>query len=548
MRLNPEHPPLLKDLASLPLLFLKLNFPSSHPSWVQKEPPAWWHQFDFAGEFLYRAGNNPDKILFWSRLVMILLSVFFGWFLFFWSRRLFGDAAALLSLFFFSFSPTILAHGRLVTTDVGAAFGAAFATFFWLKFLENPMRKNIILAGLSFGIAMLVKFSLILLLPFFAILTFVWAILEKKESILKNIFRYLKYASVAGFIGLIFVILPVYLWHVWNYPMDQQIRDTRFLLENSIIPAPLASFAVWLAKIPVLRALGEYFLGLMLVINRGATGHTTYFLGEISAEGFRAYFPVVYLIKEPLPFHIVTLLAIASAMLAARKYFGGRNASLKVKVNEWIGGNFAVFAMLVFIGIYSMASITSKLNIGVRHLLPIFPFVILLTSAGVSRLLLKEPFLKIKYLLLGILLIWQAVSVLKVYPHFLAYFNEIASGPGGGYRWVVDSNLDWGQDLKRLKNWMDENAIEKIYLDYFGGGNAAYYLKGKFEPWWGKRNPAELPEGSYLAVSVSQLQGGTGKARKDYKGETGYYRWLSQYQPIANIGYSIFVYKIDWKP
>ncbi|MBC7074413.1 glycosyltransferase family 39 protein, partial [Candidatus Parcubacteria bacterium] len=129
MRLNPEHPPLLKDLAAFPLLFLKLNFPKDSPAWQQVDGPYWWHQFNLGGEFLYHSGNDPDKILFFARLSMILLLIFCGYFIFKFAKDFFGEKVAILSLFFFSFSPTFLAHGRLVTTDVGAGFGVVLATF-----------------------------------------------------------------------------------------------------------------------------------------------------------------------------------------------------------------------------------------------------------------------------------------------------------------------------------------------------------------------------------------------------------------------------------
>jgi hypothetical protein len=177
---------------------------------------------------------------------------------------------------------------------------------------------------------------------------------------------------------------------------------------------------------------------------------------------------------------------------------------------------------------------------------------------------------------LGVFLLWQIVSVVTIFPHFLAYFNELVGGPNNGYLYVVDSNLDWGQDLKRLNAWienynkcagdqftgvisdeeikkctesigfMPQSTIDKIYVDYFGGGNTQYYLGQKFVPWWGTRNPNELPKGSWLAVSASQLQGGIGFAVKGYPTEkTEYYTWLNGYKPIAKIGYSIFVFKID---
>lgn len=593
-RLNPEHPPLIKDLAAFPLLFLGLNFPKDDPSWTQQEPPQWWFQFDFASQFLYRSpsevkpneagdemksqrpGNNPDEILFWSRLPMILLLVFLGWFLFYWAKKLFGNKAALLSLFFFSFSPTFLAHGRLVTTDVGAALGVVLATYFWLKFLRNPVAKNIILAGLIFGLVMLIKFSLVLLIPFFVFITFVYALISAEKpcrgltsalgtsvlgrsNLYTQVLKYFAFALLIGIIGMVFVVLPIYQYHILNYPPQQQIRDTQFLLSGTSAPQFLIKINLWMSQIPILRPFSQYLLGLLLAVNRSATGHTTYFLGEISAESWKTYFPTVYFMKEPLALHVLTLIVFLYLAWLIKEPFWKKPCQ---RVKNWVKNHFPEFAMLTFLGIYWLTSLTSKLNIGVRHLLPLFPFTFILVSAVISNHWLKrqhntlvntrvEPVhfdkIKYKYILVGIFLLWQAVSVISIYPHFLAYFNEAVGGPDKGYLYVVDSNLDWGQDLKRLKKWQEENDIDKIYLDYFGGGNPEYYLnKEKYVPWWGTRDPSELPRESYLAVSVNQLQGGRALPVKGYDQPSDYYMWIYRYEPpIAKIGHSIFVYYID---
>ena len=268
-----------------------------------------------------------------------------------------------------------------------------------------------------------------------------------------------------------------------------------------------------------------------MVFHRVAGGNTTYFLGEVSNLGWRSYFPIVYLMKIPLAFHILTLIALLSVLWFIRR-------------PSWLKSYFPVFAILTFIGIYWLTSIAGNLNIGVRHLLPVFPFTILLVSGAIANLL-KQPYLKLKYLALMLLILWQAFSVISVYPHFLAYFNELVRGPDNGYKYVVDSNLDWGQDLKRLKNWVEENKIDKVYLDYFGGGNPQYYLGTKYAPWWGDRDPAEFPKGNYLAVSASFLQGGRGEAIPTLPQSSGYYRWLNNYIPVTTIGHSIFIYHID---
>ena len=554
MRLNPEHPPLVKDLSAVPLLFLNLNFPEEHPSWAQEEPPQWWTQFDFASQFLYKSGNNPDQILFWSRLPMILLLIFLGWFLFYWAKKFFGNKVALLTLFLFSFSPTFLAHGRLVTTDVGAALGVVISTYFWLNFLRNPTKRNIVIAGLIFGTTMLLKFSLVLLVPFFAVITLVYAWLKAE----KQKYRFLKYIGLgllAGVIGMVFVVWPVYQFHILNFPAEHQLRDTQFTLSTTNLPEPLINFNLWLAKNPVLRPFSQYLLGALMAANRSTAGNTTYFLGEISAVGWKNYFPVVYSIKEPLTFHILTLIVLLYAAYSInpplfKKSGGWQNTFYRSK--DWIKNHFPEFAMLTFIGAYWMTSLISNLNIGVRHLLPVFPFTFILVSLGTVKWIegiKKLPLKKVATSFISVLLGWYIISSLSCFPYFLAYSNELTGGPDKTYIYTVDSNLDWGQDLKRLQKWVENppagGEIDKIYVDYFGGGDANYYLKEKYAPWWGNRNPAEFPKGNYLAVSATFLQGGRGEPVLGFTEATDYYRWLDKYEPVTKIGYSIFVYYIE---
>ena len=351
---------------------------------------------------------------------------------------------------------------------------------------------------------------------------------------------YLLRFILISFLVLIF-IWPVYQYHVLNYPPERQVRDAEFLLSNHPLQF-LRKLIPQMAKVPILRAWAQYFLGLSMIFQRAIGGHTTYFLGEVSAAGWPQYFPIVYIIKEPFAFHILTAISLIYLSFLIK---GPPWKSSFQRIFGWIRNHFSEFSMLAFVLIYWFFSITSNLNIGVRHLLPVFPFTFVLVS-GLLNLWLKNPPYGIKYLILGILILWQLISVIKIYPHFLAYFNEIAGGPDRAYLYTVNSNLDWGQDLKRLKKWVEENKIEKIYLDYFGGSNPEYYLKEKYTPWWGTRNPKEFPKGNYLAVSASLLQSGRAKPAPGFDQPQGYYLWLYQYEPpIAKIGYSIFVYYID---
>lgn len=524
MRLNPEHPPLIKDISALPLLFLNLNFPENDASWQQKDYPYWWHQFDFGNRFIYKVNSNPEKIILYSRIPIIILLMLLGMFVFFWSRKIFGNKGALLALFFFAFSPTLLAHGRLVTTDIGIALGVTLATYFWIKLLKKPKKMNIVLAGFFFALAILIKFSAVLLIPFFGLITLIYAFLFKR-----NVFKYILIGFLAGLIAIIFIIWPFYHLHVSNFPIEQQIRDTKVILENSVIPGYLVKTNIWLSSNEITRGLGHFLFGILMTVNRSSTGNTTYFMGKISTQGFKTYFPIIYLIKVPLAFHIITLIALL--------YFA---FSFKL---ECIKKHFTEISMFLFILIYWGFSLNSKLNIGIRHLLPIFPFTIILFS-GIFSKWLKAPWFKIKVSLLIFLIAWQAFSVISIYPHFLSYFNESIGGPKNGYLYAVDSNLDWGQDLLRLRDWIEEEKIDKIYIDYFGGGDLDYYLGNKYIKWESKQNPKELPSGSFLAVSLNQTQGGRGEAVKGYDQDTSYYRWLDSYEPIGRVGYSMFIYYI----
>jgi len=531
MRLNPEHPPLIKDLSAIPLLFIKgINFPSNIKAWQEDINGQW----AFGYHFLYQSGNPVDSMMFWARIPMILILIVLGFYIFKWAKELFSNKSALLALFLFSFSPTFLAHGRLVTTDVGAAAGIFIATYYFVRALKNPIKKNVVLAGLSLGLAELAKFSVILLLPFFAFLGLVWWLI--KSGGLKKTLKILVLVFVIGYI----LVWPVYQYHVWNYPNEKQAQDTEFLLSSHPIRF-LGQVLSWAAQKPVLKPYAQYFLGLFLVFQRASGGHTTYFLGEVSAAGWKNYFPIVYIIKEPLTFHILTLVALLYSSWLIKKPFW-QNTFQRTKT--WLKDHFPEFAMLTFIGIYWATSLISNLNIGVRHLLPVFPFTILLVSALIIDLL-KEPYLKLKYSLLGILLLWQIISFLSIYPYFLAFFNELAQGPDAGYIYTVNSNLDWGQDLKRLQKWVENQKIDKIYVDYFGGGEAQYYLKTKYAPWRGTRDESEFPKGNYLAVSATFLQGGRGIPSPGLNQPAGYYSWLFKYTPLTKIGHSIFVYYID---
>ena len=531
MRLNPEHPPLAKDLAAIPLLFLKLKQGVFDTKSWQSDLNGQW---EFGRKLIFNSGNDANQITHLVKLPMLLFFVLSAILIFRWAKKLYGNKAGLIALILFSFSPTVLAHSRFVTTDLPALFGILYATYFFFRYLKNQTAKNFWLASIFLGIALLTKFSTFMLIPFFFGLTLIYTLVFKKD--------YLKLPARSMLLAVtafIIVVMPAYAFHTWSYPPERQHSDTSKILEtfgNRLLADPI----VWASDKPVLRVAAQYGLGLLMVTQRSVGGNTTYFLGEVSRFGWRHYFPIVYLIKEPLAWWALVVTALATAAVSIKSF-----QPRVYKIRSYLQENFIELAMILWLVFYWALSINSTLNIGVRHLLPTYPFAILLVSGQIAKINYKK--FKIYGFLLTVLLGWYVFENLSVSPYYLTYFNQAVGGPSGGYRYVVDSNLDWGQDLKRFSNWVKENDIPKIEFDYFGWADPSYYL-GERYAWTSSTKYKDAEDfklsnqsDGWLAVSVSFLQGSQGLPDQ-YKSNN--YLWLQNHTPVTTIGNSIFVYRI----
>ena len=315
-RFNPEHPPLVKMLAGLPLLFQNLNFDTSKGYWNGLNEQ-WWA----GNEFLYKSGNNADQIIFWARIGPILLALLLILFTYYIAKELVGRWWALLPPLLLAFSPILLAHGHYVTTDIAAALGILLSIYTFNNYLENPARRTAILAGLTFGFAQAVKFSSILLMPYLFLIAILFYFIKDNVPF----YRYLWRTILVMAIGYIVIVYPLYLLTTWNYPVEKQLSDTSALIQNFRFPL-LANLNIWLAGNKTLRPFGEYLLGVLLVAQRSAGGNNAYFLGELSSHGWWYYFPLSYLMKEPLP---TLLLIFLAAFLSLIKILRGFAQGLK---------------------------------------------------------------------------------------------------------------------------------------------------------------------------------------------------------------------------
>ncbi|MBI1957421.1 MAG: hypothetical protein HYS44_03125, partial [Candidatus Niyogibacteria bacterium] len=365
--------------------------------------------------------------------------------------------------------------------------------------------------------------------------------------------------ALAGAIALA-LIWVAYAFHVQNYPMERQVADSEFLL-GSFGFRPAVNATLWMAEHSATRPLAQYLLGLLMVVQRAAGGNTTFFLGDVSAAGWWYYFPVAFLLKEPLPFLLLLVVAVAIAIrfVWTARWSMGATA-------EWMRVHFALTASIVFIAIYWLQSMTSPLNIGVRHVLPTFPFLYLLVSREIIRAItwnafpdpqtMREWFVTMvqrtvkvapRYLILSALLVWMALSTITAFPYYLSYYNALAGGTANGANFITDSNYDWGQDMKRLAKFVEKNDIQTIGVDYFGGGAPAYYLGEKFVPWWSARGAPNIAAGDpeWLAISATTLKGAQARPVHNFKKKPeDSYLWLEGIEPVARAGYSIFVYRL----
>ncbi|GBE16803.1 dolichyl-phosphate-mannose-protein mannosyltransferase [bacterium BMS3Abin15] len=545
MRLNPEHPPLLKDIAGAPLLLMDIDFPDKNALWTDGVNEQW----SLGDEFIN--SNNVDKVTFWSRFPLILIALLLGFFIFQWTKELAGTVAGLFALVLYSFDPNVLGHNHYVTTDIGIAAFIFISFYFFIKFLKKPSWRNTILAGIFLGLAQLTKFSAVLLFPFFALVILIYAMSRKKPGFVKTSNLRFRLENLWNYIGkyvLIAVICFAAIWilyylNTFNMPSDKIDAVADWALTSKEIGEIAKTVIANVSGVAFFKPVGAYMLGVAMVFARVAGGNTYYFLGNVSNDASPLYFPLVFLIKETLPFLFLLLFTSLYAFFQIMANVLSRKGNIIKKVwevlSDYLRTGVAQYSMFGFIALYSFLSITGNLNIGFRHLFPIMPFLYVLIAKKVFDFLKNirsESTRKVFNIILVVFVIWIVLIPVVSFPSYLSYFNELVGGPKNGYKYVTDSNVDWGQDLKRLRDWVEENNVDKIRVDYFGGSSPEYYLGDKYISWHSNYEP----ESGWYAISINFLQGNIHEKRA--AGEQDY-KWTLDYTPIR-VGDSIFVYYV----
>jgi len=556
MRLNPEHPPLLKDLAALPLVFIHLVFDTTKNFWTTDVNGQW----EAGHDLFWQEGNAADSVIFWARIPIVLLSLLFGLFIFKWGKELAGVLGGLFALTLYAFDPNILGHNHFVTTDLGIAGFMLISFYYFLKFIKNPSWKNVAIGGFFLALVQLTKFSSLMLFPVFGLVAIIYPLTKKNPLGEKKVLPF-KLTKLGEYLGKSLIAFAISLFVVWlfyafnNFAMPQEkLAQT---INYYFSPGDTANIKnVYTNKVlltlnqsTLFRPLAEYLLGIAMVFKRVAGGNGAYFMGRVSITAFPAYFPTVFALKEPL----VTLFLFLSALLIAfwsnLKGFINcakkttRKLSCQKTFRDYLRHNIETISMFAFILLYAYISITGNLNIGFRHLFPILPFVYLLTAKTIIDFCQRRKNLPTRIVFLSatfILSLLLIIETVVAYPYYLSYFNQMAGGSKNGYRYVTDSNADWGQDLKRLQSFLGEHPeIDKIRVDYFGGADIKYYIKDKYLMWYDSKRPLET---GWYAISTNFLQGSIyDKTKKDP--ET--YRWTQKLTPVYQVGTSMLVYYVS---
>jgi hypothetical protein len=432
-RLNPEHPPLLKELSALPLLALDVKNVKDLGAW---ESASEWK----AGkEFVYSSNSSPRQIMFVARLMPIVVAVTLGLLIFLLATYFTNRSYGLLALGFYSLDPNIIAHSHLVTTDVASALGMllTLATLFY--YINKPAVKRLVLAGLAFGVALAFKFSTVFLFLFVGLLLILSVHLnQQKLPTSKKILSFIKKFAFVCLIAGAF-LFAVYSFEVVR-PSSNSAYAGNLANDNAIfnaaknIPIPMYSY---------LRGLGRVFIH----VKNSSSNELIYVMGNHATSKWY-FFLAAALIKTPLATIVATALCLASGGYLLIKSSTKHKDWRRMPKNTWY-----ILSLGLFILTYLAITALTTINIAWRYILPVYPALFVLIAIAFYRAHYTFKLSSLKMVLIGAaLLVGLGISAANQWPYLLSYSNEllpIVDTRSDTIR-LTDSNIDWSQDIYRL--------------------------------------------------------------------------------------------------
>ncbi|MBN1889217.1 MAG: phospholipid carrier-dependent glycosyltransferase [Thermoflexales bacterium] len=511
-RLVEEHPLLIKAIASWPLLFLP---DMGDPRSAQDA----WDRADLIMVMRQLLGHYPApaRIAFASRVPVMWLTLVLAAFVYRWASdwKRSGPNAGLIALGLCALDPNIVAHGQLATTDIGVTL-FLFVTWYGLwRWLRRPSRARLALTAVALGAALASKMSALIAVPVMGVVICV-ASARRQPNRWQGAWGRLGQA-IAAFVAIA-AIASLVVWAIYGFELRQ--------LPTLPIPLPAASHLIPLARL----------------FAHQSAGHSTFLWGHNSQMGWWYYFPIAFALKTPLPTLILAWISVLLLATAAIELW-------RIKSLDKLGElGKSTLVLLAFPITYFAAAMLSTVNLGYRHLLPVLPFVFVFAGMQISnfKFQISNRKSRIAYYVLRftfyVLLFWYAANTLGTFPHHLAYFNELAGGPANGYRFLVDSNLDWGQSFTAIKSYLDQHGVKRIKLSSLVFLDPAVYGL-EYEPlppthaapdqFPSRFNPAP---GIY-AIGATSLQG-------VYTPDINTYAFFRAMTPTVRIGHALFVYDV----
>lgn len=524
--LNPEHPPLVKLVAVLPILNMPLAVPHLQGRSFKIEA------YLDGKDLLFK--NNANQILLRVRLAAAMFTVLLALLVFLAGTEMFGTAAGFIALASLVFDPNLLAHGALVTTDVGITCFMFATVYAFYRYNRAPSWGRLVVTGLALGCALGAKHTGILVVAILVLLAIVELLCG--PNLTNNAAASETRAHQARRLALalvgIFAIGLAILWAFYGFryaarPSGLQLNPS--LAE--VISQISRPHDAWLVRtFAHYHLLPEsYLMGLADVRNM-SDYYTSYVLGKVYPHGQWFYFPLAFLIKSTSAF--LLLLAIAIFAIATRR------------LTRW--REILFLTVPAFFHLY--VAMISRMNIGVRHILPLYAFFAVLIGGAAWTLIQRQ---RAWVYVVGILLGYQAVTAIRMYPAYMAYANEFWGGPTQTWKLLSDSNVDWAQQLKATKRYTDKNQIKDCWIIYFAEPvvDMRYYgipcrpLPTFDSAIWINEDIETPPEiDGTLFFSAGDLSGfefGPGKLNP--------YEEFKSLHPVASIDYGIYVFQGHFK-
>lgn len=526
-----KNPPLVKLLATLPWL---ISSPAFEAEWTQRvrQPRfAAWEPWVVGEWFLRANAREYDALFAQTRWMTLLLGVLGGLVVWLWSSQLFGPWSGLLSLSAYVFCPTVLAHASVGTTDIGAMGLFGLAAYALWAYGQRPTLARLLLAGAALGLALAAKLTALLLLAALPLLMLVMlgrdVLRSSEETPFGRIVRPWALPLVIMPLAALLVINASYGFRgsttaAWQGPFDSRgAAQLAGVMRLVPLPFPVDYVRGFDQQQADIERLDIEFL---------------YFAGDVSLKGWWYYFPAAFALKEPVALVVLVMLALLTLCAPLR---GGRDGLL--------------FLLLPLAVVMSYMMFFNRLNIGVRYLLPAYPLLFVLigrpalavfpaggSACGTAAAARGRVARRALGATVAGLAAWQGIAVARGGPDYLSFFSEAIGGGEQGGRYLLDSNLDWGQDLKRLGEFVKDDPRQPLYLAAFGHVDPAQYGVA-YAP------PPEAPAPGRWIVSQNYLAG------------MGYpmmytapvtlrphlrVKWLRDQTPTARIGRSFLVFDV----